>query len=277
MRDLEQQIANWRRSMVKVSGHRPELLKELEEHLREEIDRLNRAGVATDKVFEMAAAKLGSPAPVAAEFDKLTATPTTWLPIKIARISVVVIALFLVAVFTFKLDKAGLLLATHVVCVTLGYLMTFIIGGLGICDLLSQWFGTSGPTQRHALRRSIFQFASISAILTGIAIVLGAFWAKDHMGRYWGWDLKETGGILVFGWTALIAAFQWLRPVQNSVVLLAILGNAVTAWAWFGAVTGGNPLSSPFLAVFMAVHVLLFAAGIARARTELRSNSASNC
>ena len=276
MRDLEQQIANWRRAMTKASGYRPELLNELEEHLREEIARLHRTGVSADKVFEMAVSKLGAPAPVVAEFDKLTATPATWLPIKIARASVVMVALVLPAVFIFKLDK-GALLATHIVCVTLGYLMTFVIGGLAVCALLSQWFGTSGPTQRHALLRSIFRFAGISAILTGIGIVLGAFWAKDHMGRYWDWDLKETGGTLVFGWAALIAAFQWLRPVQNAVVLLAILGNAVTAWAWFGANAGGNPLSSPFLAAFMAVHVVLFTAGIARARMEPRSNSASNC
>ena len=159
MRDLEQQIADWRRSMAKASGHRPELLNELEGHLREEIDRLRRSGVSTDKVFEMAVSKLGAPAPVAAEFDKLTTAPTTWLPIKMARISIVVIALVAVAVFTFKLDKAGLLLATHVICVIIGYSMTFIIGGLGICALLSQWFSGSGPTQRHALLRSILQFA----------------------------------------------------------------------------------------------------------------------
>jgi ABC-type transport system involved in cytochrome c biogenesis permease subunit len=65
------------------------------------------------------------------------------------------------------------------------------LAALAVCALLSQWFGTSGPTQRHALLRSIFHFASVSAILSGIGILLGAFWAKDHMGRYWDWDLKK--------------------------------------------------------------------------------------
>ena len=261
MRDLEKQIADWRRTMAKASGHRAELLNELEEHLRHEIDRLRGSGVSIDKVFEMAVAKLGAPAPVAAEFDKLTAVPA-WLPIKIARIAIVALALILLVVLVLKLDKAGAVLATHVVSVTLGYSMTFIIGALGVCALVSQWFGTSGPTQRHALLRSIFQFASISAILTGIAIVLGAFWAKDHMGRYWDWDLKETGGVLVVGWTSLIAALRWLRPVQTTVVLVAILGNVITAWAWFGANAGGRP--GPFLAAFIGAHLLLFAAGLAR-------------
>jgi len=262
MRDLEKQIADWRRTMAKASGHRAELLNELEEHLRHEIDRLRGSGVSIDKVFEMAVAKLGAPAPVAAEFDKLTAVPATWLPIKIARIAIVALALILLVVLVLKLDKAGAVLATHVVSVTLGYSMTIIIGALGVCALVSQWFGTSGPTQRHALLRSIFQFASISAILTGIAIVLGAFWAKDHMGRYWDWDLKETGGVLVVGWTSLIAALRWLRPVQTTVVLVAILGNVITAWAWFGANAGGKP--GPFLAAFIGAHLLLFAAGLAR-------------
>ena len=272
MRDLERQIADWRRTMAKASGHRSDLLNELEEHLREEIARLRGAGVSTDKAFEMALSKLGAPAPVVAEFDKLTATPTTWLPIKIARASVVMVALFLPAVFAFKLDK-GALLATHVVCVTLGYLMTFIIGGLAVCALLSQWFGTSGPTQRHALLRSIFHFASVSAILSGIGILLGAFWAKDHMGRYWDWDFKETGGVLVFGWTALLAALQWLRRGQTTVMLLAILGNAITAWAWFGANAGGNPLARAVLAVFVAAHLLLVLVGAAHAATQTKTRS----
>lgn len=263
MRDLEKQIADWRRTMAKASGHRTELLNELEEHLRDEIGRLRDSGVSTDKAFEMAVSKLGAPAPVAAEFDKLTDVPATWLPIKIARIAIVALALILLVVLVLKLDKAGAVLATHVVSVTLGYSMTFIIGALGVCALVSQWFGTSGPTQRHALLRSIFQFASISAILTAIGIVLGAFWARDHMGRYWDWDLKETGGVLVVGWTSLIVALRWLRPVQTTVVLVAILGNAITAWAWFGANAGGKP--GPFLAAFIGVHLLLFAAGLARA------------
>ena len=273
MRDLERQIADWRRTMAKASGHRAEVLNELEVHLRDEIDRLRGSGVSADKIFEMAVSKLGDPAPVAAEFDKLTAIPATWLPIKIARICVVLIALLLPALFALKVGKAGALLATHVVCVTLGYSMTFIIGGLGICALLAQWFGTSGPTQRHSLLRSIFQFASISAILTAIGTVLGALWAKDHMGRYWDWDLKETGAFLVFGWTALTAALGWVR-VQAAVVLLALLGNAITAWAWFGANTGGRP--GPVLGAFMAAHLVLLVAGIVRASSEPGRDAAPN-
>ncbi len=273
MRDLEQQITDWRRTMAKASGHRADMLNELEGHLREEIDRLRRSGVSTDKAFEMAASKLGAPVPVAAEFDKLTAASTTCLPVKIARIVIVGIALFLPIIFAFKVDKAGVLLATHVVCVTLGYLMTFVIGGLGICALLSRWFGTSGPTQRHALLRSIFNFAGISAILTGVGIILGAFWAKDHMGRYWDWDLKETGGFLVFVWTALLASLRWLRPVETTVVLLATLGNAITAWAWFRGNAATNPLASPFLAAFIAIHLLLVLAGAAHALAQARTRS----
>src|SRR5688572_14671313 len=99
MRDLEQKIVDWRRTMANASGHRAEVLNELEGHLRDEIDRLRGSGVSADKIFEMAVSKLGDPAPVAAEFDKLTAIPATWLPIKIARICVVLIALLLPALF----------------------------------------------------------------------------------------------------------------------------------------------------------------------------------
>jgi hypothetical protein len=276
MRDLEQQIANWRRTMAKVSGYRPELLNELEQHLRDEIDQPRRTGISVDKAFDMAVSKLGTPAHVMAEFNKLTSTRASWLPVKIARWFLAAIAVVLAIVFAIKGERFGLLLGTHIACVTLGYLMTFVIGGLGICALCAQWFGSTGPTQRHALLQSVFQFAAISAILVAIAVLLGAFWAKDHLGRYWGWDLKETGGAVVLGWITLFAFLRWLRPAPTLIAPLAVLGNIITAWAWFGLNAGGGILHSALLTAFIAAHLLLLLVGTARAFIETRHNSPQN-
>jgi len=73
MRDMEKEIAEWRRGMRETSKHRPQALDELEAHLREEIERLVRSGTSSEEAFELAVAKLGPPGAVGAEFEKLEA------------------------------------------------------------------------------------------------------------------------------------------------------------------------------------------------------------
>ncbi len=252
MRNLENQIAEWRRTIAKASGHRAELLDELEEHLREDIARLLHSGVSEDVAFQTAVSKLGTPSAIAAEYDKLIPNRTVWWPVTIARICTVAAVFLVGAMLLRRIDKAGVLLVSHVWCATLGYLMMFAIGGLSICYICGRWFDGPGPTQRDSLLRSTFQFAHIGAILTGLGVILGMLWAKAHWGRYWAWDPKETGAFLVIVSAVLIGALRWRKATQNTVMVLGVLGSAVTAWAWFG--TRGGFLS-PFLIAFLALHV----------------------
>jgi len=249
--------------MSKASGARQELLDELEGHLREEIDRLVRSGISPDNVFETAVSKLGSTSAVAAEFDKLTAMASTWMPIKIARIGSVVLLGFVGWLLIWKAERIGVFLAAHVACVSLGYGLMFVIGALGICSVCARWFGHKGPLQRDSLRGSIFQFANASVIVTGVGVILGSFWARDNWGRYWAWDPKETGAVLIFGWALLLIALGWFKAEEPTVAVFAILGNLVTAWGWFGANAWHSGLSPHFLLfAFTASQLLFVLAGV---------------
>jgi hypothetical protein len=260
MRNLEQQIADWRRTMAKAADHRRELLDELEEHLRDEIDRFVRSGISEGNAFQMALSKLGAPSGVAAEYDKLTANQRAWWPVKLARLCAIATVLLSGALLIRRIDKVGVLLASHVWFVTIGYLLMLAVGGLGICYICAGWFGGPGPTQRHSLVRSTFQFANMAAILTGVAVILGMFWAKENWGRYWAWDPKETGAAVIIVWALLISALQWSKAAQITIVFFGVLGSAITAGAWFGVnmkVSVGTV--SPLLVVFIASHFLFLA------------------
>ncbi|MEO5957918.1 MAG: hypothetical protein ABIZ49_12390 [Opitutaceae bacterium] len=67
MFDLEQEIAKWRREM-EATGLVPEVLNELEEHLREDIERQVR-GVNVPEVFQAALLRIGRPCALRDEFD----------------------------------------------------------------------------------------------------------------------------------------------------------------------------------------------------------------
>jgi len=64
---------------------------------------------------------------------------------------------------------------------------------------------------------------------------LGGLWADDSWGRFWGWDPKENGALIIVLYNALVLHARWGGMVrQRGFMVLAIGGNIVTAWSWFG-------------------------------------------
>ena len=68
-----------------------------------------------------------------------------------------------------------------------------------------------------------------------VGTVLGGLWADDSWGRFWGWDPKENGAMLIVLWNALILHARWDKQVGDyGTSVLSMFGNIVTAWSWFG-------------------------------------------
>jgi hypothetical protein len=71
MFDLEKQIAAWRKEMLAAGLTRPEILDELEGHLREEIRRLVSSGLPEADAFQNAVTELGDGNLLKQEFAKV--------------------------------------------------------------------------------------------------------------------------------------------------------------------------------------------------------------
>jgi hypothetical protein len=68
-----------------------------------------------------------------------------------------------------------------------------------------------------------------------VGTVLGGIWADQSWGRFWGWDPKENGALIIVLWNALILHARWGGLVkERGLMNLAIFGNIVTSWSWFG-------------------------------------------
>ncbi len=125
-------------------------------------------------------------------------------------------------------------LATHVISVTLGYVATLVAGTLGVGYLIASWAGKSKDTLRD-LYRCCYGAACFGILFSFVGTVLGGLWADDSWGRFWGWDPKENGALLIVIWNALILHARWDGMVKaRGFAILAICGNIVTAWSWFG-------------------------------------------
>ena len=127
-------------------------------------------------------------------------------------------------------------LATHVVCVTLGYATTFIAGLLGIVYILG---GLSienfAKSIGKDLARMIYGILCFAIFFSFVGTVLGGLWADDSWGRFWGWDPKENGALIIVLWNALILHARWGGMVRDrGLAVLAVAGNITTSWSWFG-------------------------------------------
>jgi hypothetical protein len=70
--ELERSFADWRWQMLAAGLRTPELVEELELHLREEVEQQMRGGAEPTEAFAAAAARMGSPIVLQREFSKLS-------------------------------------------------------------------------------------------------------------------------------------------------------------------------------------------------------------
>lgn len=201
-------------------------------------------------------------------------------------------------------------LATHVVIVTLGYASTFVAGFLGLVyvilgvftnrlttvfsaeraaiggaavgylaggvagaavgGLVAKRSAELGDTFGKTLTRMIYGIVCFATLFSFVGTVLGGIWADQSWGRFWGWDPKENGALIIVLWNALILHLRWGGMIrERGLATCAIIGNIVTSWSWFGVNMLGIGLHSygfmdkafPWLIAFVLSQLALFAIG----------------
>ncbi len=163
-------------------------------------------------------------------------------------------------------------LATHVTCVTAGYGATFYAGFLGIVYVLRGVFTPSLPRPvAKEVGRMIYGTICFAIFFSFFGTVLGGLWADDSWGRFWGWDPKENGALIIVLWNAVVLHAYWGRMVkERGLAVMAIGGNIVTAWSWFGVNELGVGLHSYgftegvllILGIVVVVQLVLIAIGM---------------
>ncbi len=125
-------------------------------------------------------------------------------------------------------------LSTHVTIVTLGYSATFVAGLLGALHLILRAV-QPGYSAGDAVARSAYGILAFATLASFVGTMLGGIWADQSWGRFWGWDPKENGAILIVLWCAVCLHARWGGLVRREGLMqLLVLGNIVTAWSWFG-------------------------------------------
>jgi ABC-type transport system involved in cytochrome c biogenesis permease subunit len=127
-------------------------------------------------------------------------------------------------------------LATHVVAITTGYAAMFLAGMLAIIYVVRGVFTRSLKKQTaDSLSRMTYGVVCFATLFSFVGTVLGGIWADQSWGRFWGWDPKENGAVLIVLWCAIILHARWGGFIrQRGLMIMAIFGNVVTSFSWFG-------------------------------------------
>ena len=176
-------------------------------------------------------------------------------------------------------------LATHVVVVTLGYSATFFAGFLACFYVLRSTLTKNFTAEAgRSLARMVYGIICFAMLFSFAGTVLGGIWADQSWGRFWGWDPKENGALIIVLWNAIILHARWGHMVEERGLMnLAIFGNIVTSYSWFGVNMLGIGLHSygfmdaafRWLMVFVVSQLVLIAIGLVPVKYRVSARSSA--
>lgn len=127
-------------------------------------------------------------------------------------------------------------LATHVTTVTMGYSASYLAGFMAIVLVIMGVFTRKLDKDLYGkISAMIYGTVAFATLFSFVGTVLGGIWADQSWGRFWGWDPKENGAVMIVLWNAIILHARWGGLAKRQgIALMAIGGNIITTWSWFG-------------------------------------------
>lgn len=123
-------------------------------------------------------------------------------------------------------------LIIHVLTISIGY------GFCLICGFLSHIYLyriLNKNTNNNTLYVYIFYISLLALCFSFIGTLLGGIWADQSWGRFWGWDPKENGALLIVLWLTLILHAKSSNFISEVIFCVGMVVNLIVlALAWFG-------------------------------------------
>ncbi len=128
-------------------------------------------------------------------------------------------------------------LATHVTTVVIGYAAGLFASAVAHVYLLGRLFGIKrGDSQFYkGVTRMTYGLLAFSLVFSVIGTILGGVWANDSWGRFWGWDPKENGALMIVLWELAVLHARLGGYIRDhGIALSAVFCGAIVAFSWWG-------------------------------------------
>ncbi|MFA6239530.1 MAG: cytochrome c biogenesis protein CcsA [Candidatus Hydrogenedentales bacterium] len=128
-------------------------------------------------------------------------------------------------------------LSTHVTTVTMGYAAGLLASAIAHVYVISAALGLKrkDPGYYQSLTRMTYGVMCFGLLFATVGTVLGGIWANNSWGRFWGWDPKENGALMIVLWLLIVLHARIAGFIRDyGVILGAICCGMIVAFSWFG-------------------------------------------
>lgn len=127
-------------------------------------------------------------------------------------------------------------LSIHVTTINIGYAAGLLAAGFAAVYLIARLFD---PARKDAefyktLVGCTYGLVCFGLLFSLVGTILGGLWANDSWGRFWGWDPKENGALMiVLGNLVILHARLGGYIKEFGLALLTLLNGAIVAFSWW--------------------------------------------
>ncbi len=128
-------------------------------------------------------------------------------------------------------------LSIHVITMVMGYAGSLLAAGIAHIYLFGKAFNFKQKDKDFykGLTRMTYGALCFALLFNTAGTVIGGLWAADSWGRFWGWDPKENGALLVVLWGLILLHARMGGYIRDHGLQMgAVFGGITVAFAWFG-------------------------------------------
>ena len=126
-------------------------------------------------------------------------------------------------------------LATHVTTISIGYGASLMAGMIGHLYLIKKILNINDKRSLKSIYDNLLGLTLLALFFTLLGTILGGIWADQSWGRFWGWDPKENGALVIILWQLMILHLRLSGLIKGSEFALGmVINNIIVVLAWFG-------------------------------------------
>lgn len=130
--------------------------------------------------------------------------------------------------------RSNFWLGTHVICINIGYSAAILGGVIAHLFIFSCFFNVGSKDFRKSVTRMVYGVTCFGLLFALVGTVLGGVWANDSWGRFWGWDPKENGALMIcIGAIILLHARMGGYIKELGINVMAVLILMITVFSWW--------------------------------------------
>lgn len=136
-------------------------------------------------------------------------------------------------------------LATHVTVINIGYAAGMLAAIVSHFWIIGKMFGLGEKSNYKTITSMVYGIVCFCLLFSLVGTVLGGIWANYSWGRFWGWDPKENGALMIVLFSlAILHARMGGFIKQLGMHLSSIVLGMIVTFSWWGVNNLGVGLHS---------------------------------